>query len=122
MPTTLRIPALAPGLNGPKGLVRMHHHAYRKVRDAWCALILAATTPAERRDHAPCAVTITRRVVQRMDVDNAYATAKVPLDALRRAGLLSDDAPECVTSLTVREERVGTRGECGTVIELAEAA
>jgi hypothetical protein len=46
----------------------------------------------------------TRRVVQIefvrpgpiSDKDNAYATAKVPLDALKRAGLIVDDSPRWV--------------------------
>ncbi len=30
------------------------------------------------------------------DKDNAYATCKVPLDALKRCGLIEDDSPRCI--------------------------
>ena len=116
---TISIPRLAPSLNGGKGLMRMHHAAYRRVREAWVYEVLAALSDT-RRAPVPCAVTITRRyAVHPLDLDNLYAAAKVPLDALRHAGVIPDDDPACVASLACVQEKVAKKAEQETIIELS---
>lgn len=117
--TTIDVPLLAPSLNGSKGLIRMHHHAYKRERERWVMEILAATLPRDRRDHSPCHVTITRFYCPHpLDYDNLYASAKLPLDALRHAGLLADDDPDCVLGLVMHQVRVKSRKDVSTHIAL----
>lgn len=116
-PVSLTVPMLAPSLNGPKGLMRMDHRSYRRVREAWLAAVLAAT--GHRGDLSPCAVTVVRHYCPHpLDLDNLYASAKVPLDALRHAGLLADDDPSCVVSLSMHQQRVATKKDVRTSILL----
>lgn len=115
---TLTIPYLAPGLNGSKGLMRMHHQAYRRLRDKWVWLI---RSEAPRAGYSKCRIRITRYAQGPfMDPDNLVSTAKLPLDALRRAGVITDDDPLSVVSLEVRQERVRKIVDRRTVIEISE--
>src|SRR5690606_297616 len=117
---TLTIPYLAPGLNGSKGLMRMHHQAYRQMRDKWVWLIRSEARGAR---FGKCAIRITRyNTGGGMDPDNLVSTAKLPLDALRRAGVITDDDPLSVVSLEVRQEQVRKVADRRTVIEIREAA
>lgn len=105
----ITIPMLAPGLNGDKGLIRMHFAAYKKVKDSWTWALKAAT---REKAPIPCSIVIERYyAVHAMDVDNCYATAKLPIDSLRAAGILTDDDPSCVSSLQVRQMKVGSKKE-----------
>lgn len=51
-------------------------------------------------------------------IDNLYAAAKVPLDAMRRAGVLPDDNPEIVYDLRCRQTPVKRRKDQHTTIIL----
>lgn len=111
---TLSVPVLAPSLNT---LLRTHYRDRGRDRDKWTALLRHVA--GRRRSAPPCAVAIVRRYASRpLDLDNLYAAAKVPLDALVRAGILPDDDPTCVASLTCTQEKVPTRLEQGTTITL----
>lgn len=115
----ISIPELAPGLNGAKGLMRMHHHAYKAVRDRWTWEIKAA---ANGHRFIRCSVEIERHyATHAMDADNLYSTAKAPLDALRHANIIPDDDPESVASLVVMQTKVATKKEERTTIRLTAA-
>lgn len=114
-PLHITIDELAPGLNGSKGLMRMHWNTYRGLRDRWTFLIRNQVNdyvgrwwedPLFRKTSQ---VYILRHYArQPMDIDNLYSTAKIPLDALCHAGVLADDDPECVGALTVNQCKVDT--------------
>jgi Holliday junction resolvase RusA-like endonuclease len=116
----IRIPALAPSLNGSKGLMRMHHRTYSKVRDAWTWDAKAAVSTCDAPlPVPPCRVEIVRHYASHpLDLDNLYAACKVPLDALRKAGVLRDDDPDCVTDLRCRQRKVAARKDQQTIIDL----
>ena len=107
------IPELPPGLNGDKGLIRMHFHAYRKVKERWMWLLRQAA--GTKKAPHPCHIKMERYYAsQPMDFDNAYSSVKVPGDAMRAIGLLVDDDPSCVAGLTVTQHKVKTKKEQGT--------
>lgn len=120
------IPMLAPSLNGSKGLMRMHWAAYRKVRDLWTTSIITVRyqpfADAPMMPQYPveeCEVEITRYyATQPLDLDNLYAAAKVPLDAMRKAGVLVEDDPSVVTSLNCRQFKVPKKDQQKTKITL----
>ena len=117
MALVLHIDRLAPSMNGTGGLMRMHHREYARVRDAWTVLVRGAARLEKAA--APCRVEIVRRYPGRpLDLDNLYAAAKVPLDALRRAGVIPDDDPETVVSLSCTQRKAARRSEAGTTIRL----
>lgn len=103
------VPLLAPGLNGPKGLIRMHFAAYGKVKDTWTWHLKShPKSPAPEK----CSIVIERYYCsQPMDIDNLYSTCKIPLDAMKAAKMIVDDNPHCVTSLRVLQFKVATRKE-----------
>ena len=104
----IQVPLLAPGLNGPKGLIRMHFATYAKVKDVWTWHL------KKERHKAPdvCAITIERYYCsQPMDIDNLYSTCKIPLDAMKAAKIIVDDNPACVASLRCLQFKVKTRKE-----------
>lgn len=113
----ITIPMLAPGLNGDKGLIRMHFAAYKKVKDSWTWAIKAAT-----KDKAPslCRIDVERYyAVHPMDLDNLYATLKIPLDALRAAGVIINDDPNCVLDVSIKQYKVKTKKEEHTRIKVS---
>jgi hypothetical protein len=112
------VPRLAPSLNGKGGLIRMHFQEYRRVRDTWKLEILhSALRPQRPLDRFSC--TITRFYCPHpLDLDNLYAAAKIPLDALRHSGLIVEDNTEALISLTCNQERVATKKEVRTEIIL----
>ena len=114
---TLDIPRLAPGLNALRG---MHYHTYRKLRDVWQALVRASA--GRSRFKGRVRIAIERRYARNpLDLDNLYASAKIPLDALQRAGIIPNDNPEILVSLSCTQRKVPKTSMEGTTIEITEA-
>ena len=114
------IPELPPGLNGDKGLIRMHFHAYRKVKEKWQWMLREAV--GTEKAPSPCTIWVKRMYAsQPMDIDNAYSSIKIPLDAMRAVGMIPDDDPSCVMGITVLQEKVKTKKEQGTWFVIEEA-
>lgn len=113
---TIHIPHLAPGLNGKRGLIRMHWSERKSLTRLWTTLVRASVMTPPRL--TSCDLTYTRHTTRLMDWDNLAGSCKIPLDALVHAGILVDDAPEVIRTLTVRQERVKTRKGQGTTIEI----
>jgi len=88
---TIAVPVLYPKpekLHWAK-LARLKKDAETELWYSFVQTGILRAKPGERRS-----VRITRNHKGRaMDRDNLWATAKVPLDALVRVGLLSDDSP-----------------------------
>lgn len=118
---TIEIPRLAPGLNGSKGLMRMHFSDYKKQKDNW--IWWMKKTSPNLKAPMPCRMEFNRYYCkQPMDIDNAYAACKLPLDAMREAGIISDDNPNCVTSIVVLQHKVKAIRDEKTVIFIHESA
>ncbi len=62
---------------------------------------------------------VVRRACRLVDADN-LGGAKFVVDAIRRAGLVPDDSPETI-ELLLTQEKVATRDEEGTLIEIYPA-
>lgn len=116
----ITIAELPPGLNGDKGLIRMHHFVYRKAKDKWQWLLKQAAG-TQKAPH-PCHITMERYYAsQPMDCDNAFASIKLPMDAMRAVGMLVNDDPSCVVGLNVTQHKVKTKKEQRTRFIIVQA-
>lgn len=93
---TLEIDEAVPSLNK---LLRMHWVARRKLLKQWEWLIFlefwkqhGGATNYYRAEKAK--VRITRFSHHLLDPDNLHGSAKIVLDALKKIGLIADDAPD----------------------------
>lgn len=115
MSLVLTIPELAPAMNV---LMRMHFRTYAEKRDRWKILILEAAG-VRRIKGVPVAIELVRYYPGRpLDPDNLYASCKIPFDAMRNAGIITDDNPDIVTSLVCRQFKAASAKEQRTVITL----
>jgi Holliday junction resolvase RusA-like endonuclease len=119
MTIKLIIEDLAPSLNGSKGLMRMHFHAYRKVKENWILMIRAAAGNDFGEPFEEAEIEIVRHYArQPLDIDNLYAACKVPLDAMRHAGILIEDDPSVVTNIFCHQVKVAKVTEQKTEIKI----
>lgn len=70
------------------------------------------------RGHAPVRLTITRFSTRCLDADNLAGGCKPLIDAIRRAGLITDDDPKSVE--LVFAQHICRRGEERTEVEIVE--
>lgn len=85
--------------------MRMHFGEYKKekVKWQWWLKKEAGTLKAP----SPCRIEMHRHYAkQPMDIDNLYSTAKIPLDAMRECGILAEDNPDHVESLSMKQFKV----------------
>ena len=61
----------------------------------------------------PVRVHMIRRTTGKVDVDGLYGSFKIPLDALVRSGLLPDDNPDVIRTISAESKKV-TSDEKGT--------
>ena len=135
---TFEIPLLAPGLNGSNGLIRMHWAKYRETKATWVQWMAVSkhkpfvrASDGEIRAHGtpsprwPLEEGVTVKITRHwcrgseMDIDNLYATAKIPLDAMRTAGIIAEDDPAVVTSLVMAQVKAPSVKEVRTIVELS---
>ena len=118
---TIEIPRLAPGLNGSKGLIRMHFSEYKKEKEKWIWWMKKAG--ANLKAPIPCTMEFNRYYCkQPMDLDNAYSTTKIVIDAMKECGIIPEDNPNCLTALAVFQHKVKTIKDEKTVIFIRDAA
>lgn len=115
-PVLLEIPVAPHGLNVLMRMnwVRRHKETKRWRRLVWvarCQKIVGRPTPFS---HAK--VTMTRISPKLLDEDNLYASAKMPLDALKCNELIVDDSPKHV-KLQVTQQV----GKAQLIIRIEEA-
>ena len=99
---------------------RSNHWQQTDEKKRWRFLVNAASRdPHGNIPHAPepCEIVMTFFVMRQMDNDNAMARCKVPLDALRYCGIITDDNPKVVAKLTASQNIVRHRNEQGVLIE-----
>lgn len=107
----LTIDSVPPSLNA---YLHLHWRERSKVRDEWCALIMAAMAGQERPGPGYKRVLVTLYLARLRDLDNAYGGIKPLVDALRLRGLIEDDAPDCI-ELVLRQVKARAHR---TVIEI----
>lgn len=84
------------GLNGSKGLLRMHWALRKRYQDEIATLVATASGARPTGTlKAPVEALYARGYrSQAMDEDNLAASVKPILDALRKAGVIESDAPD----------------------------
>ena len=92
--------AKPPGLNQFK---RMSKWAYKRARDDWQLRLSLVTRGLKIAE--PCHLVYTVHTSLWMDWDNAASSAKLPLDALVRLGVLPDDNTKWITSMDIRQDK-----------------
>ena len=97
----IHLPYLTAGLNGKDGLIRQHFHSAKKVKDDILTEILSQKP--EKKKMKICEILYIRYCSRYMDWDNAYASFKHIGDALKKAEIIADDSPNCVTELLCRQ-------------------
>ena len=117
----LDFPDVPPGLNGPKGLIRLHRYGLTEAKRDWFTLVMDEV-PVELRNKNPqwgsVVVIFTVKTSQRMDRDNIAAAFKFIGDALVRQGLLLDDNATVVKIFHPKWEYVEHRAERGCTVEI----
>jgi hypothetical protein len=115
----LVIPELAPSLNGKNGLLRMHWSKVSKIKARWKVLLLEAAD--RQRMKGPCHIKVVRHYAsQPLEADNAYASLKVLLDAMRYASIIEDDSLALIGKPEVDQVKVPHRKDQRTEIFITE--
>lgn len=115
----LWIDELAPSLNGSHGLMRMHWTSYRKIMKRWQWKIREEWGPEKPELHGVRVHIVRYSLGRGLDLDNRWAACKVPLDALRKTGILAEDDPDAVHTLNTSEIHVDRKVDVGTEIIIA---
>lgn len=105
------IAAAPPSLNE---LLKMHWGDVHDLKKQWALLIQGKTRDAVK---TPTRLEYHRQGKELLDVDNLYASAKVPIDACCHAGVIPDDDPEALDSLQASQ----SRGDPHTVLRFVPA-
>lgn len=117
--------ALPPLYNEVISLQKYRPADYYKARNAWVERLNVAARETSGGPgavlHTPTAFEMTRRSTSVPDVDGLYGAYKIILDALTQSGLIEDDDPSVVATLSATHTRVSSRGEQGTRLAFAPA-
>lgn len=109
-PSTLTLIVLGlepPGLNGSRGLMRMHWRRRKKLEEKIQLLIRSAGPPPSL--HGRVRVRYWRSYrAQPMDDDNLAASFKLVGDALVRLGVLEGDSPDKLELVPAQGARAGS--------------
>ena len=110
----------------PNWMLRAHWSKRRKLKSNYAWEMLSQMKPLAKPGSIitgpgfeTAHITITRYAVQLLDPDNLPASMKIPIDALRLAGVIVDDSPAHIT-LEVTQQRVNHRKEQRVEIEVTE--
>jgi ribosomal protein S20 len=109
---TVVLPRLLPGLNGPDGLIRQSKFigSNKKMKDSIQWQIRQSNLLEKVR--TPCrAVLVRYQKGNIMDWDNAVASFKYMLDAIVKCGVIPDDNPKVIISITCEQHPVKDKSE-----------
>lgn len=95
-----------PGLNGSKGLMRMHWATRKKVKENLMWLIASRKY---KKHKGKVTVEIVNYAIRLMDWDNLASTFKVLGDSLVKLGILEEDKPQIVVEFSMGQEKVKTK-------------
>lgn len=108
---------LPPSLNQT---LRAHWGTRKTIKDYFALLFRSGYNNSSIKIAEPVEVSVTWRVMRRMDDDNAAARFKLIGDAMKAAGIVSDDAPDVMHLNEPKQEIVKHRAEQGFVVEVRE--
>ncbi len=118
---TIFLPIKPPGLNGAKGLMRMHWKSRVRIKIDIHLSVLHALGGDTKRIDGPVRVNCTMLYASvPRDWDNLAVAAKYPMDSIVRLGVLEDDSPSVIESMTHRQRKVKTLKEEGYMIEIEQ--
>ena len=101
-------------------MLRTHWSTRKKVKEYYTLLFRNALNVSGFDIIEPCEIVVTWCVMQLMDSDNAKARFKLIGDAMKAAGVISDDSPDIVRSLIVMQNRAAHQNEQGFSVEVRE--
>jgi len=108
---------LVPGLNGDKGLMRLHFRSWKKVKKTYQLIIRSQT---KKKLKGRVRVVWERRTTTLMDWDNHCASFKFVGDALVLAGVISDDKPAVISEFIPKQTKVSKRSDCKMILTITE--
>lgn len=118
MKTELIFPGVIPGNNGRGGLLRTHYAQRAKWKKNWIWHIKAST---KNRHLGPVRLELIRHSINpRMDYDNLVSTGKILIDAIVKAGVLSDDAERIIAERQYTQTRALNAQNQMTVILITD--
>ena len=119
MKTIVEIPAKVPSNNGANGLLRMHWSKRGKLKFVWAMLFRSQT---KNRHKGEVKVLFTHYYIGRPieDADNLMSTVKIPLDALKEAGIIVDDKIKIIGTPEIVQVRVAKKEEVKTIITITD--
>lgn len=92
----LTLDFLTPGLNGKDGLIRQHFRSAASMKVKLRVLFLSQKPRGHVPINYPVKVIYIRYTSRLMDWDNACSSFKHIGDALRQAGIISEDSPDII--------------------------
>lgn len=119
MTTVLTIPEKVPSNNGNNGLLRMHWTKRREVKRRW-TLLFKAQTNNRHKGRVKIHVTHYYTGRQIADFDNLTSTLKIPLDAIKDAGIIVDDHMLITGEPKFEQIRVKKKEEVKTIILITD--
>lgn len=114
---TFAFDCLPPSLNQT---MRMHWSKRKAVKEYFAYLFMNGYNLSGATIAEPVEVSVTWRVMRRMDDDNAKARFKLIGDAMKAAGIVSDDNPDVLHLNEPKQEIVKHRVEQGFTVTARE--
>lgn len=115
------LPRLLPGLNGSNGLMRQHYREAAKVKDDLLAWVKQQRYPTF--GDLRVVVVCTRHYCgNAMDWENAASSVKHLMDALVKAGVIKDDSPKIIETMSHQQLRCGSKKEQKMTIEITSCS
>lgn len=115
MKQTIKVKELTPSLNKWQ---RMHWGKRSKIKEQWIWLI---KEQKPKKHPESVHITYTRVSSRKMDLDNVGGSFKAIGDALVKCGIIEDDNPDIVKSLTLKWEKAKSQKEQYSLIEIEDA-
>lgn len=117
MTTHLLIPEHVPSLNGKGGMLRAHWSKKKKIIDRYIWFFRSQT---QNRHAGRVRLVVTRMCRRPLDYDNLVSCYKYHLDAIVRAGIITDDGPTVILESKYEQVRVGRDEQQQTTITITD--
>ena len=121
MTTTLVINEVVKGLNGRRGLMNTHWSVLHKLKRKY-QLLFMSQTRNKHKGHVEVKMTRYYAGLPMDESDNLPSTAKLLMDAAKKAGIIADDSPQFLKLAEgyPKQVKVATRKEQRTEIVITD--
>lgn len=120
MKTILTIPIKVPSNNGKAGLLRMHHTKKTQLRNVLTLLFRQQARGAVHTGKVKVHICHYYRGAPLKDYGNLVSTEKIPMDAVKLAGIIIDDSTDIIGIPTFSQVRVKEKNQVRTVITIED--